>query len=197
MRRAIWNRARGCVDCLGPTLPKVSLGPKCLSICHPVMRKRDDALSGALCASMERCSGPGRLCTAVRTAFAGRQATTASSGVCFVTVGLASPTVSADQLSRSCLSEIDPRGDAFSRWLTDGLMPQVDKTLRVTASRALLGVDIAGPLVMGLVWKDDKSGFCAREPVGPLRLGRSAACELAVFEADGDGYFGADRRLAI
>lgn len=55
--------------------------------------------------------------------------------------------------------EIDPRGDAFSRWLTDGLMPQVDKTLRVTASRALLGVDIAGPLVMGLVWKDDKKRF--------------------------------------
>ncbi len=55
--------------------------------------------------------------------------------------------------------EIDPRGDAFARWLTDGLMPQVDKSLRTSSSRALLGIDMAGPLVMSMVWKDDKKRF--------------------------------------
>lgn len=55
--------------------------------------------------------------------------------------------------------EVEPRGDAFARWLTDGLMPQVENSLRVGSSRVLLGVDMAGPLVMSMVWKDDKKRF--------------------------------------
>jgi hypothetical protein len=56
-------------------------------------------------------------------------------------------------------SEIIPRGDAFTRWLVDGLLPQVEKSFRVTSSRALLGIDMAGPLVMSLAWKDAQRRF--------------------------------------
>lgn len=53
-------------------------------------------------------------------------------------------------------AEIEPKGDAFSRWLVDALVPQVEKNYRVSTVRALLGIDMAGPLVMNLVWKDPR-----------------------------------------
>ncbi len=52
--------------------------------------------------------------------------------------------------------EVDPKGDSFSRWLVDSLVPQVEKSFRVTSSRALLGIDMAGPLAMSLAWKDPR-----------------------------------------
>jgi hypothetical protein len=53
-------------------------------------------------------------------------------------------------------AEVDPKGDAFSRWLVDSLLPQVEKSYRVSTARALLGIDMAGPLVMSLAWKDPR-----------------------------------------
>lgn len=53
-------------------------------------------------------------------------------------------------------AEIEPKGDAFSRWLVDSLVPQVEKSYRVSTARALLGIDMAGPMVMSLAWKDSR-----------------------------------------
>ena len=56
-------------------------------------------------------------------------------------------------------ADVEPKGDAFARWLTDGLLPSIDKSFRVTSARALLGIDMAGPLAISLAWKDPQKRF--------------------------------------
>lgn len=55
--------------------------------------------------------------------------------------------------------QVTPRGVAYERFLTDVVVPLVEKTYRTGEPRALLGIDLAGPLSFHLVWSDPQARF--------------------------------------
>lgn len=55
--------------------------------------------------------------------------------------------------------EVTPRGGAYERFLTDTVVPLVEQSYRTGEPRALLGIDLAGPLSFHLVWSDPKARF--------------------------------------
>jgi len=55
--------------------------------------------------------------------------------------------------------EITPKGDTYAKFLLDTVLPTVEKQYRAGEPRAMLGVDLAGPFSLQLLWTDESVRF--------------------------------------
>jgi hypothetical protein len=55
--------------------------------------------------------------------------------------------------------EVLPRGSEYAKYILDVVVPAVDKSYRTGNTRAMLGIDMAGPFCFELAWLDPQARF--------------------------------------
>lgn len=61
--------------------------------------------------------------------------------------------------SDSHYPDVTPQGDAYARYLFDTIIPAVERTYRTDTTRAMLGIDMAGPFSFHIAFTDGKRRF--------------------------------------